>query len=33
MEANPSLLNFKELSDLFDGHSRKLFLKESIESQ
>ncbi|SCV02780.1 LAME_0H05160g1_1 [Lachancea meyersii CBS 8951] len=33
MEADPSTLNFKELGNHFDRHSRKLSLKESIESQ
>ncbi|SCV05889.1 LANO_0H17414g1_1 [Lachancea nothofagi CBS 11611] len=33
MEADPSSMTFKELGNYFDRHSRKLSLKESIESQ
>lgn len=33
METDPSTMTFKELSNFFDRHSRKLSLKESIESQ
>ncbi|SCU82431.1 LADA_0C05226g1_1 [Lachancea dasiensis] len=33
MEADPTKMTFKELGNYFDRHSRKLGLKESIESQ
>ncbi|CEP61795.1 mitochondrial 54S ribosomal protein mL53 LALA0_S04e00892g [Lachancea lanzarotensis] len=33
MEVDPSGMTFKELGNYFDRHSRKLRLKESIESQ
>lgn len=33
LEADPSSMNFMELGNYFDRHSRKLALKESIESQ
>ncbi|KAG0685501.1 39S ribosomal protein L44, mitochondrial [Kluyveromyces marxianus] len=33
LQADPTNMNFTELSNYFDRHSRKLALKESIESQ
>lgn len=33
MEIDPSTVTFKEIGNFFDRHSRKLHLKESIESQ
>lgn len=32
MEVDPSKLSFQELSNIFDRHSRKLSLKESVEN-
>ncbi|CCE63889.1 hypothetical protein TPHA_0G00530 [Tetrapisispora phaffii CBS 4417] len=33
MEADPTTMSFQEVSNLFDRHSKKLALKETIEKQ